>query len=314
MKVAFLEDLQKIFEYLLRETYPEKMIDTVYTEIRELTEAYVLLRDIENFIAYFRVILSAPRIPRKITFERDLIGAFINRTYTGLPDRVLEERAQRLHDALLKNMDEGMDVTEKCLDDLALELEIMKTPSLDKIMARTRTAMILKWLQGPLRERLSAEIQDHIIFLATIYGQYHKNLAINVDWEPHQVTQADLDVLISEYRVLEIAIIEALATIKHARQTLPEAARYDEQFQIVLASLDNLHQMEVNGSLDSFESLKDRLIISSALIYVQDEYVVKDAELKQLIQLFVSLYFKYRDTRQEVRRDVDRDRDVETVN
>lgn len=305
MKVEFLEDLQKIFEYLLRETDPEKMIDTLYTEIRELTESYVLLRDIENFIAYFRVILSAPRIPRKIKFDRELITAFINRTYTGLPDRVLEERAQRLYDNLLKSVPEGMDVTDKCLDDLALELEVMKTPSLHKIMARSRTATILKWLQGPLRERLSLELQDYIIFLATVYGQYHKNLAINVDWEPYQVVPEDLDILVSEYRVLEIAIIEALAAIRHARKALPETAPYDEQFQIVLASLDNLHKMEVNGTLESFESLKDRLIISSALIYVQDDYVIKDAELKQLIQLFVSLYFKYRDTRPEIRRDVE---------
>ncbi|MBE0432501.1 hypothetical protein IBX73_03430 [candidate division WOR-3 bacterium] len=305
MKVAFLEDLQKIFEFLLRETAPENMIHTLYSEIGELTESYVLQRDIENFIAYFRVILSAPRIPRKIKFDKNLVGAFIDRTYAGLSDRVLEERTARLFENFLNIIPKGMDITNTCLDDLALELEVMKTPSLHKIMLRARIATILKWLQGPLRERLSPDLQDHIVLLAAIYGQYHKNLAINIDWEPYEVAPRDLDILISEYRILEIAIIEALATIKHARMAHPDLTRYDEQFQIMLEGLDNLHKMEESGTLESFDSLKDRLIISSALIYIQDDYVHKDAELKQLIQLFVSLYFKYRDMRREVKKDLE---------
>ncbi|UCD20171.1 MAG: hypothetical protein JSU64_03270, partial [candidate division WOR-3 bacterium] len=100
---------------------------------------------------------------------------------------------------------------------------------------------------------------------------------------------------VSEYRVLEIAIIEALEMIRNARRANPDLNRYEEQFQIVLTSLDNLGKMEEAGNLDSFDSLKDRLIISTSLIYIQDDFVQKDAELKQLIQLFVSLYFKFRD-------------------
>ncbi|UCD18862.1 MAG: hypothetical protein JSU64_05380 [candidate division WOR-3 bacterium] len=295
MKVEFLADLEKIFEFLLRETVPEKMFDIVYDEIKELTESYVLQRDIENFIAYFKVIISAPKIPRKMTFDSGLVRAFINRTYTGLADSTLRYRADQLHEYLQSKISAGGEITNECLDNLSLELEVMKTPTLAKIMERARVATILKWLQGPLREKLSLELQDNAVFLATIYGQYRKNLAINIDWEPCEVAPEDIEILVSEYRVLEIAIIEALEMIRNARRANPDLNRYEEQFQIVLTSLDNLGKMEEAGNLDSFDSLKDRLIISTSLIYIQDDFVQKDAELKQLIQLFVSLYFKFRD-------------------
>ncbi len=295
MKVEFLADIEKIFEFLLRETVPEKMFDIIYDEIKELTESYVLQRDIENFIAYFRVIISAPKIPRKMTFDRGLAKAFINRTYTGLADSTLRYRADQLYEYLQSNIPAGGEITNECLDNLSLELEVMKTPALAKIMERARVATILKWLQGPLREKLSLELQDNVVFLATVYGQYRKNLAINIDWEPYKVAPEDIEILVSEYRILEIAIIEALEMIRSARRANPDLSKYEEQFQIVLTSLDNLGKMEETGNLDSFDSLKDRLIISTSLIYIQDDFVQKDAELKQLIQLFVSLYFKFRD-------------------
>ncbi len=295
MKIEFLSDIEKIFEFLLRETAPEKMASIVYEEIRDLYESSALQRDLENFIAYFNVILSAKRIPREMKFDIGLVRAFVARTYVSQSDSVIEYRTWRLFEFLADHIAEGTHMTQKCLDDLALELELMKTPSIQKILAKARIATILKSLQGPLRDRLSLEFQDNIVFLATIYGQHRKSLAVNVDWQPIEVATEDAETLVSEYRVLEIAIIEALETIRQALRANPDLSRYDEQFQIVLTSLDNLAKMEDAGTLDSFDSLKDRLIISTALIYIQDDYVQKDAELKQLIQLFVSLYVKYRD-------------------
>ena len=106
-----------------------------------------------------------------------------------------------------------------------------------------------------------------------------------------------MKILDSEYRVFEIAIIEALQTVRDVRAANPDLSRYEEQFQIVLSSLENLGKLEEAGKLGSFDSFMDRLIVSTALIYIQDDFVEKDAELKKLIQLFVSMYFKYRDKR-----------------
>ena len=53
--------------------------------------------------------------------------------------------------------------------------------------------------------------------------------------------------------------------------------------------------MTKKGELDSVEAFKDKIIVSTALIYIQDEFVKKDTELKKLTQLFVSLYYQFRD-------------------
>jgi hypothetical protein len=297
--ISFLEHLEKIFEFLLKETPPENLIDILHQEITDMTESCMILRDTENFIAYFKCILSIPRIPKKMEFRRDLVQAFIDRTYTGLINNALDYRVERLYEYVANEIDEGTEITEECLNQMAEELNKMKKPNLERVMERIRVATILKWLQGPLNDRLSHELQDRIIFLATVYGQYKKNLLINVEWQPFQVSAEDMNILVSEYRFFEIAIIEALQIVRDARAANPDLSRYEEQFQIVLSSLDNLVKLEEAGKLDSFDSFKDRLIVSTALIYIQDDFIEKDAELKKLIQLFVSLYFKYRDKRHE---------------
>ena len=295
--IPFLEHLEEIFKFVLKETTPENMIDILHEKIRDMTESYVILRDTENFIAYFKCILSIPRIPKKMEFRRDLIRAFINRTYTGLTNSVLDYRVERLYEYVENEIGEGAEITEEILNKMAEELNKMRKSTLERVMERIRVATILKWLQGPLNDRLSHELQDRIIFHATVYSQYRKNLLINVEWEPYQISAEDMNILVSEYRIFEIAIIEALQTVRDARAANPDLSRYEEQFQIVLSSLDNLVKLEEVGKLDSFDSFKDRLIVSTALIYIQDDFVQKDAELKKLIQLFVSLYFKYRDKR-----------------
>ncbi len=295
MAVSFLEDLERIFEFILGETDPKSMVNVVYDEIREMTESRITQRDIENFIAYFEVILSAPKVPKKMKFNRELIRAFINRTYTGMHDSTLEFRMDSVYDHLKNEIKENAEITGESLKKIASGLHESRKPSLERIMKRARVATILKWLQGPLKERLSFELQDSILFLATVYGQHKQNLAMNVEWQQTQVTDEDMEILDSEYRVLEIAIMEGLEVIRAARAALKPSCTYQDQFQLVLTSFDNLVMFEESGILDSFNSFKDKLIISITLIYMQDEYIKKDAELKKLIQLFVSMYLKFRD-------------------
>jgi len=297
---SFLEHLEKIFEFVLKETAPENMIDVLQGKIRDMTESYGILRDTENFIAYFKCLLSISHIPKKIEFGRDLVRAFINRTCTGLTNDSLDYRIEQLYEYVEDKIGEGNEITEECLNEMVEEMNKMRKPTLERVMERVRIATILKWLQGPLNDRLSHELQDCVIFLVAVYAQYKKNLLTNVEWQPCQVSAEDVNILVSEYRIFEIAVIEALQTVRDARAANPDLSRYEEQFQIVLSSLDNLAKLEEAGKLASFDSFKDRLIVSTALIYIQDDFIQKDAELKKLIQLFVSLYFKYRDKRHKL--------------
>ncbi|MDH4211775.1 MAG: hypothetical protein OEV79_10065 [candidate division WOR-3 bacterium] len=295
MAISFLQDLESIFEFLLRRSDAKTTITTLYDEIKEMTEEQITQRDVENFVAYFEVILSAPKVPKKVRFNRELVKAFIGRTYTGMHNSALENRVDSVYDYLQSEIEDNTEITHEGLKKILADLNESKKPSLEKIMARARIATILKWLQGPLKEQLSLELQDNVVFLATVYGQHKKNIAINVDWQTYKVTKEDMEILDSEYRMLEIAIIEAFEDIKAAREKLTESSTYQDQFQIVLTSFDNLVMFEESGILDSFDSFKDKLIISITLIYLQDEYVKKDPELKKLIQLFVSMYVKFRD-------------------
>lgn len=295
MEIPFLKDLERIFEFLLLKSDAKGMVTTLYDEIKDMTEVQITLRDAENFVAYFEVILSAPKVPKKVKFNRDLIKAFISRTYTGIHNDTLEERVVSLYNYLKKEIEDNAEITRETLKKIMQDLNESKKPSLEKIMHQATIATILKWLQGPLKEKLSLELQDNVVFLATVYGQHKKNLAINVDWHTFGVTKEDLGIIESDYPELEIAVMEALKMIREAHAAMPAKSSYKDQFQVVMTSFDNLVMFEEGGILDSVNAFKDKLVISITLIYLQDEYVKKDPELKKLIQLFVSMYVKFRD-------------------
>jgi hypothetical protein len=292
-----LENLEKILTFIVQETSANTMIIMLSRKINLMVERYIILRDIENFIAYFKVLLSSSRVPKKLLFERALIEAFIERSYGSLMSPTQEYRIDRLYVYMNEKLGEGTEITNEKLELLEESLRILRNPSLEKIMEHTRIATILKWLQGPLKEQLSEALKDYIVFLATVYGQYKRNLVFNVEWEPFSIAQKDMTVLTREYRIFEIALLEALQAVRDAQTGNSAPDTYEKQFQIVFTSLDNLVKMAEAGTLDSFDSFKHKIIISTALIYIQDDFVEKDAELKKLIQLFVSLYYQFRDQR-----------------
>lgn len=290
-----LNNLEKILEFILRETPAQDMITILNEKIKLQVEIYMMLRDIENFIEYFKIVLSSSQIPKKLKFEPKLVRAFIKRTYTGFTIPTQDFRADRLYEYLKSKIGEGADISFEHTTLLEKAFRKLKKPSLEKIMEHARIATILKWLQGPLKSQLSLELQDYIIFLATIYGQYRRNLVINIEWHPCDVSAKDTTTLTEEYRIFEIALMEALQAVRDAKSENPDPQNYQEQFDIVIKSLETLNKMSEEGTLDSFDSFKDKIIVSNALIYIQDEFVKKDPEFEKLIQLLVSLYYQFRD-------------------
>jgi hypothetical protein len=254
-------------------------------------------RDIENFIAYFQVILSSKRSAGSFKFDRRIVQAFIERTDTGPGTTVSDFRAGRLYSYLSEKIKDGTEITKERLERIHEELEISKKPSMDKVMENIRIAMILKWIQGHMVQRFSHSLQDYLVVLATVYGECKKNVTSNVDWPALSISEKDKSMLEDEYRLFELAMMEALQEFRAAQDAQSGAQAEEEQFQIVFNSLDQLAKMEEAGTLDSVDSFKDRIIVSSSLIYIQDDYVVKNDKLRQIIQLFVSMYIRYRDKR-----------------
>jgi hypothetical protein len=293
----FLANMIRALEFVLHETPSREIIHILTERISFMFESSVVERDVDNFIAYFRVLLSGKHTSRMLTFDRKLVRAFIARTDTGIGDAATSFRTDKLYTYLSGKIKDGAQITEAHLARIHEEYSIMKMPSLDKVIENIRVAMILKWVQSPMMRRFSHELQDYIVVLATVYGECKKNVVMNVEWPGLVFTQEDKDLLHEEYRIFSSALSEAVDTFKAARAQNPDASNYEEQFQVVFNSLDRLAQMDSSGELESPESFKDRIIVSASLIYIQDDYVVKNDKLRQLIQLFVSMYIKYRDKR-----------------
>jgi hypothetical protein len=292
---TFLVHLEKIFEYILKESATEEIIDTLYDKIRRMTEKNIMQRDIDNFIAYFKLMLSAARLPKKLKFEPKLIRAFVDRTYTEFTKSAQEFRANRLYDYLKERIDEGTEIENTHLERLEDALISERKPSLDNIMEHVQIAMLLKWLQGPVKGKLSKDLQDYIILLGTTYGKSQRQLVPDTEWRKFGVSKEDGNVLKKEYKSFETAISDSLKAVKDARSKKIDSAKYEEQFRLVISSLDNLVKMSEKGILNSVQSFKDKVIVSAALIYIQDEFVRKDPQLKRIIQLFISLYYQFRD-------------------
>lgn len=292
---TFLIHLEKIFEYILKQSTAEGMIDTLYDKIRKMTESNIMQRDIDNFIAYFNLMLSTARLPKKLKFEPKLIRAFVDRTYTEFTKSAQEFRANRLYDYLKNMIDEGTEIEKTHLERLEATLMNERKPSLDNIMEHVQIAMLLKWLQGPVRSKLSKELQDYVTLLGTTYGKSQRHLVPDIEWRKFGVSKEDLDVIKKEYRSFDGAIDDSLKAVRDARSKKINEGKYEEQFRLVISSLDNLVKMSEKGVLNSVQSFKDKVIVSAALIYIQDEFVRKDPQLKRIIQLFISLYYQFRD-------------------
>jgi hypothetical protein len=292
---TFLLHLEKIFEYILKESAAEEIVDTLYDKIRIMTEKNIMQRDIDNFIAYFKLMLSTARLPKKLKFEPKLIRAFIDRTYTEFTNSAQEFRANRLYEYLKERIDEGTEIENTHLERLEDALVSERKPSLDNIMEHVQIAMLLKWLQGPVKGKLSKDLQDYIILLGTTYGKSQRQLVPDIEWRKFGVSKEDASVLKREYKSFENAINESLKAVKDARFKRIESGKDEEQLRLVISSLDNLVKMSEKGILNSVQSFKDKVIVSAALIYIQDEFVRKDPQLKRIIQLFISLYYQFRD-------------------
>jgi hypothetical protein len=294
---GFLANMIRVLEFVVKETPSREILRILAERIRHMFESSVVERDIDNFIAYFRVLISAQRSSKQLEFNRKLVRAFIERTDTSLGNSLAGFRTERLHTYLSAKIKDGAQITEGHLKRIHEEFEIMKMPSLEKVMENMRVAMILKWVQGQVMKQFSDALQDYIVVFATVYGECRKHVMAKVEWPTLRLTRRDKDFLHTESRKFKSALSDALDAFKDAQAKNPDPNNYEEQFQIVFNSLDRLAEMEAAHTLDTFDSFKYRIIVSSSLIYIQDDYVIKDDKLRQLIQLFVSMYIKYRDKR-----------------
>lgn len=293
--VKHLKNIEQILVSILQRSTADNVVVQFCEDIEEMVERHILFRDLDNFLAYFALLLSSTHIPKSLQFGSNLVNAFIERTYAEYDDETQQDRARKLYDYLKQRIPDKSEMSARRVQQLEQELKQAEVPTLEKLTKRVSVGLFLKWLQGPLQKRLSGGLCDFITFIATVYGQYRSERIFVVDWQACQPTEEDRALLRSDYQLFECALMEGLQQVRRAIEKGPKSEKYQDQFRIVLISLDNLVRLTKKRQLETPEAFKDKIIVATALIYVQDEYVKKDAELKKLIQLFVSLYRQFRD-------------------
>lgn len=292
-----LKNLERILKYTLKETSGEKIIDTLYEKTRSIIEQHITKRDVENFVAYLQLLSEYPQGQKCFKLGRKEVQNYVNRIYSECDHKTRYLRTNNLYNYFENMLGRNivLDNTEVAV--IYKKLSEDKGSSLEKIMCRVCIAMTLKWLQGFLQDKLSEGLHNHIVFLASIYGMYGTNRVFNVDWQPYSISGHDATLIESEYPVFETAITNAIRNIKKASIKKEYSNKLEGQFQFVLSSIDHLIIMSKKGLVESGKAFMDKIIIAASLIYLQDEFVEKNSELRSFINLIVSFYYQFRDKR-----------------
>jgi hypothetical protein len=295
--IGHLENIEKILCYTLEQIKPETLIQTLYEKTNSMIEKHVTHRDIENFASYFKFVLSSAVVPKQPVLDERVVAFFVNRTYAGFDEESKQLRIKKIFEYAQERCGAGAEINSRTIKRLEKALAEDLRPTFEKVRERILVATMLKWLQGPLQAKLSSEVNDYVTFIATSFGQYEGKRILNVEKITHHLSKLDRAAIVDAYADLEIAVMEAISDIRRAREKLPKASSGRDTFRVIFDSLDNLVKGSSEKDPNDISVFKDKLLVSTALIYLQDELVEKDVEVKNLIQLFVALYYQFRDKR-----------------
>jgi hypothetical protein len=291
-----VDNIDALLIHTQKEVQSHRVIEILNERITSLAENQILKRDIDNFVSYFMYVLSGPVLPKKLTLDIKLVRHFIQRTYAGFDPETQELQTRKIYEHIKNVIGDGSEINGKNLGSLRNSLKDEEF-TFEKLKERIVIGLLLKWLQGPVKRELSAELNDYIVFLATTFGQFESDRIINFEIEDFRISKRDSATLAIEYGFFETVLHDALEIIRKVKAQTPKNAGVRDQFRFVFDSLDNLIKNTRSGEIDELTSFRDKIIVSISLIYLQDDFVRKDPEVENLINLFVSLYYQFRDHR-----------------
>ncbi|MBA7554294.1 hypothetical protein ES705_46908 [subsurface metagenome] len=292
-----LKNLVRILKYTLKEISAENIIDILYKKTKCIIEKHIIQRDAENFIAYLKFLIFSTHGKKAIKVKYKIVTDFIDRVYSECDHKTRYFKSENLSNYFENKLGNNIVLNNTELGVIFQKLRRDKQSSMERVMMRVCAALVLKWLQGSLQNKLSESLNKYIGFLASVYGLYGTNRVFNVDWQPYEISQNDAALINSEYKFFETTIINAIGCVNKASLKSSFSNKYKDQFQVVLSSIDNLIRMSELKQLDSAEAFTNKIIIAATLIYLQDEYVEKTPDLEKFINLFVSFYYQFRDKR-----------------
>ena len=197
--VAHSKNLEKLLCSTLKETSSQRMVDILYERVNWLLETHLIMRDIENFISYIKFVFPTSVIPKVFDLDAKLVRYFVHRTYAGYNSHTRQFRVEKIYKYLKNKIDNGSEISDEHLELLEQNLKQVGIPSFERLKTRVIVAAILKWLQGPLINQLSKELQRYVFYIGSIFGQYVTKEVFNSKIERYKISEKDLALIKNEY-------------------------------------------------------------------------------------------------------------------
>ena len=295
-----LENLEEILVRLHWLIQP----DTILTELPYDLD-FISKTDIEQFADWCRSATDKQELASgKYEINRPLVKFFVEKVFPKLDVKLQKEKAiyilKRLHSLLKVSIYEPITLNNANIDNIIKILDEVEGESyFDKTVRKIKVAVALKWLQDEeLFEVLSKETIDFIGRCGDFYGRAKRGEHLYVkDIGAYSPPTEDKTKIFEDFeRKVELALMEVSQEIKSARAKLAKSNYLGSFSQIIksIKRLENFIDGKQSSDYDYIEQFKDTVFVVIILAYIQDPYIKRTPEAKELLKIALPAYITYK--------------------
>lgn len=295
-----LENLEEILVRLHWLIQP----DTILTELPYDLD-FISKTDIEQFADWCRSVTDKQEMEKgKYTINKPLVKFFVEKIFPKLDANLQKEKAifilKRLYQLLKVSIYEPITLNNVNIDKIIDILDEVEGESyFDKTVRKIKVAVALRWLQDEeLFEVLSKETKDFISRCGDFYGRAKRGEHLYVkDIGAYSPPAEDKTRIIEDFeRKVELALIEVSQEIKSARAKLAKSNDLGSFSRIIesIKRLENFIDGKHDSDYDYIEQFKDTVFVVIILNYIQDPYIKRTPEAKELLKMALPVYTTYK--------------------
>lgn len=278
--------------------------DTILTELPYDLD-FISKTDIEQFADWCRSATDKRELASgKYEINKPLVKFFVEKVFPKLAADLQKEKAifilKKLHGLLKVSIYEPITLNAANIDKIIDILDEVEGESyFDKTVRKIKVAVALRWLQDEeLFEVLSKETKDFISRCGDFYGRAKRGEHLYVkDIGAYSPSAEDKTRIVEDFgRKVELALMEVSQEIKSARAKLAKSNDLGSFSQIIesIKRLENFIDGKQDGDYDYIEQFKDTVFVVIILAYIQDPYIKRTPEAKELLKMALPVYITYR--------------------
>lgn len=295
-----LENLEEILVRLHWLLQP----DTILTDLPYDLD-FISKTDIEQFADWCRSVTDKQELEKgKFAVNKPLVKFFVEKVFPELDARLQKEKVvfifKSLYQLLKISIYEPIALSNANIDKVIDILDNVQGESyFDKTVRKIKVAVALKWLQDDeLSEVLSKETKDFIRRCGDFYGRAKKGEHLYVkDIGAYSPPPEDKTKIIEDFqRKVELALMEVSQEIKNARAKIVTKGDLGSFSRIIksIKKLENFIDGKHDSSYDYIEQFKDTIFVVIILNYIQDTYIKRTPEARELLKMTLPVYTTYK--------------------